>query len=57
MLVGVNDPERRMNLGKTLFAQVPDFVPRKTFGRIIEQHKGDAGVRKPCGGDSIDRLT
>jgi len=34
-----------MNLGKTLFAQVMEFVPWKTFGRIIERHKGDAGVR------------
>ncbi len=25
-----------MNLGKTLFAQVMEFVPWKTFGRIIE---------------------
>jgi len=34
-----------MNAGKTLFAQVMEFVPWKTFGRIIERHKGDAGVR------------
>ena len=34
-----------MNVGKTLFAQVMDFVPWKTFGRIIERHTGDAGVR------------
>jgi len=34
-----------MNVGKTLFAQVMEFVPWKTFGRIIERHKGDAGVR------------
>ena len=34
-----------MNEGKTLFAQVMEFVPWKTFGRIIEQHRGDAGVR------------
>jgi len=34
-----------MNVGKTLFAQVVGFVPRKTFGRIVERHKGDAGVR------------
>jgi len=32
-----------MNVGKTLFAQVLEFVPWKTFGRIIERHKGDAG--------------
>ena len=34
-----------MNAGKTLFAQVMEFVPWKTFGRIIERHRGDAGVR------------
>jgi len=34
-----------MNVGKTLFAQVMEFVPWKTFGRIIERHKADAGVR------------
>ena len=34
-----------MNAGKTLFAQVMEFVPWKTFARIIERHKGDAGVR------------
>ncbi|UIF89987.1 IS4 family transposase [Cupriavidus necator] len=33
------------NVGKTLFAQVMEFVPWKTFGRIIEKHRGDAGVR------------
>ena len=34
-----------MNVGKTLFAQVMEFVPWKTFGRIVERHKGDSGVR------------
>src|ERR1700687_2692175 len=34
-----------MNVGKTLFAQVMEFVPWKTFGRIVERYKGDAGVR------------
>ena len=34
-----------MNVGKTLFAQVMEFVPWKTFGRIIVRHKGDRGVR------------
>ena len=38
-------PENRMNVGKTLFAQVMEFVPWKTFGRIIARHRGDAGVR------------
>lgn len=34
-----------MNVGKTLFAQVMEYVPWKTFGRIIERRNGDAGVR------------
>ena len=45
MLSGFNDREFRMNVGKTLFAQVMEFVPWKTFARIVERHKGDAGVR------------
>jgi len=34
-----------MNVGKTLFAQVMEYVPWKTFGRIIDCYGGDAGVR------------
>jgi Domain of unknown function (DUF4372)/Transposase DDE domain len=34
-----------MNVGKTLFAQIMEFVPWKALGRIIERHRGDAGVR------------
>ncbi len=34
-----------MNMGQTLFAQVMEHVPWKTFDRIIERFKGDAGVR------------
>ena len=34
-----------MNAGKTLFAQVMEFVPWKTFGRIVGKYKGDSGVR------------
>ena len=34
-----------MNVGQTLFAQVMEYVPWKTFDRIIERYKGDAGVR------------
>jgi len=29
-----------MNVGQTLFAQVMEFVPWKTFGRIIDRHEG-----------------
>ncbi len=45
MLSGFDNRECRMNVGKTLFAQVMEFVPWKTFGRIIERHKGDVSVR------------
>jgi transposase len=45
MLAGLDDLGYRMNVGKTLFAQVMEYVPWKTFGRIIERHSGDAGVR------------
>ncbi len=34
-----------MNVGKTLFAQVMEYVPWKTFGRIVARRGGDAGVR------------
>jgi hypothetical protein len=45
MLAGLKNLGHRMNIGKTLFAQVMEHVPWKTFGRIIERHSGDAGVR------------
>ena len=45
MLVGLYYLGHRMNTGKTLFAQVMEHLPWKTFGRIIERHNGDAGVR------------
>jgi len=34
-----------MNVGKTLFAQVMEFVPWKSFGRIVARHQGDSGIR------------
>lgn len=34
-----------MNIGKTLFAQVMQYVPWKNFGRIIDRYGGDSGVR------------
>ena len=34
-----------MNVGKTLFAHVMEYVPWKTFGRIIDRYSGDSGVR------------
>jgi hypothetical protein len=45
MLLGFNDPEDGMNVGKTLFAQVMEFVPWKSFGRIVARHQGDSGIR------------
>lgn len=45
MLSGLNSLGCRMNVGKTLFAQIMEYVPWKTFGRIIDRHGGDAGVR------------
>lgn len=34
-----------MYIGKTLFAQLMDFLPWKTFHRIIERHDGDRYVK------------
>jgi len=30
-----------MNVGKTLFAQVMEYVPWKKFGRTNKRHSGD----------------
>ncbi|WP_027951273.1 IS4 family transposase [Haliea salexigens] len=35
-----------MNVGKTLFAQIMDFIPWTSFARIVDRHAGNAGVRK-----------
>ena len=34
-----------MNTGKTLFAQVMDFLPWTTFTRIVERHGGNRYVK------------
>ena len=34
-----------MYLGKTLFAQVMEFIPWTSFARIVQRHAGDSGVR------------
>ena len=34
-----------MNTGKTLFAQVMDFLPWKTFHRIVDRHRGNLRIR------------
>ena len=39
-----------MNTGKTLFAQLMEFLPWKTFGRIVARYGGDDRVRTlSCG--------
>ena len=35
-----------MNTGKTLFAQIMDFLPWSTFDRIVARYDGDRAVRK-----------
>lgn len=34
-----------MNFGKTLFAQLMEFVPWTSFAKIVARHGGDSGVR------------
>ena len=34
-----------MNAGKTLFAQIMEFVPWTSFARIVHRYSGNAGVR------------
>jgi IS5 family transposase len=38
---GATHPEPLMNTGKTLFAQLMDFLPWTTFTRLVDQHGGD----------------
>jgi hypothetical protein len=35
-----------MNVGKTLFAQIMEFIPWTSFSRIVQRYSGDAGVRR-----------
>ena len=38
-----------MNTGKTLFAQLMDFLPWSTFARYVKRYGGDRGIRTlPC---------
>jgi len=46
MFPGLRNPETRMYVGKTLFAQIMDFVPWTSFRRIVDRYGGDARVRK-----------
>src|ERR1700690_630030 len=38
-------PEVPMYTGKTLFAQIMDFLPWSTFSRIVDRYGGDLRVR------------
>ena len=40
--------ESPVNIGKTLFAQLMDFLPWSTFTRIVARYGGDARVRTLC---------
>ncbi len=40
-----------MNTGKTLFAQLMDFLPWTTFTRIVDRYGGDHRVRTLCCGE------
>jgi hypothetical protein len=33
-----------MNMGKTLFAQIMEFIPWTSFARIVARYGGDSGV-------------
>ena len=35
-----------MNVGKTLFAQIMEIVPCKSFSRIVDRYDGGSGVRR-----------
>jgi hypothetical protein len=35
-----------MNVGKTLFSQIMDFVPWTSFSRIVDRYAGNSGVRR-----------
>ena len=45
MFSGLPIPETRMYVGKTLFAQLMEFVPWTSFRRIVARYGGDARVR------------
>jgi len=45
MFSGLPFPETRMYVGKTLFAQLMDFVPWTSFRRIVARYGGDTRVR------------
>ena len=46
-----------MNAGRILFAQVMEFVPWKSFSRIVDRHHGDAGVSELSCADVFRAMT
>ena len=42
---GIASPGTLMYIGKTLFAQIMDFVPWTSFRRIVARYGGDRRVR------------
>jgi IS4 transposase len=45
MVPGITNPGTFMYVGKTLFAQIMDFVPWTSFRRIVARYGGDRSVR------------
>ncbi|MBK7493141.1 MAG: DUF4372 domain-containing protein [Nitrosomonas sp.] len=43
-----------MDFGKTLFAQLMEFVPWTSFAGIVARHGGDSGVRSLYCNDSFN---
>jgi Domain of unknown function (DUF4372) len=35
-----------MNAGKTMFAQMMEFIPWTSFARIVDRYSGNSGVRR-----------
>src|SRR6516165_139902 len=49
MFSGSQPGKTPMYIGKTLFAQIMDFIPWTSFGRIVARYRGNARVRSlPC---------
>ena len=45
-----------MNLDKTLFAQLMEFVPWTSFARIVSKYSGDARVSALPATEHLERL-
>ena len=42
-----------MNIGKTFFARLMDFLPWTTFARYVERYGGDRGIRTLPGAEQF----